>query len=419
MCVYDEAGATDRFVGGVKMLSLAFVAFVGMAVPSYATPVISDLKVTPIAPWGLAIDYTVSGATANDATRPIEVSMTVSDDAFVAKNLSGETGCTDGAHRVYWNMAHDGISARDVADAVVTVKYKIGEGAQYCVVNLIGGSTADSYSVSYLATEPSGGFNTDEYKTTKLVLKRVEAGTFIMGEYQSDETHRVTLTKPFYMGLFEVTQKQWELVMGSNPCATASKGTGDAYPVYRVAYDKIRGSSDAEKWIGEGSVDSASFLGKLRDKTGTDFDLPTEAQWEYTCRAGSAEASDEDGHYMWYTENSGLKTHEVGTRLSNDWGFYDMLGNMSELCLDWTTGALSYGVDPMGSPTGWLRVLRGGSCLNNGAGAIRPIVISWDRQQLATMVLAASGLPGLFRLARRRLSRRVQTRYRRRSRSRI
>ena len=195
----------------------------------------------------------------------------------------------------------------------------------------------------------------DEYKTTKLVMKRIEAGTF-----QMQNSQNVTLTKPFYMGLFEVTQKQYQLVTGSNP----SRFSGDKLPVERVSYNAIRGSSNGANWPASNAVDSSSFLGKLRARTGLDFDLPTEAQWEYACRAGTTTTysygNSANGNYMWYGDNSSSQTHEVGTKLPNPWGLYDMHGNVLEWCLDWY-GTLSYGTDPKGSSSGSHRVIRGGS----------------------------------------------------------
>ena len=181
-----------------------------------------------------------------------------------------------------------------------------------------------------------------------------------MGGDQSVESHRVTLTKPFYMGLFEVTQKQWELVMGSNP----SGFRGDVRPVERVSYNRIRGSSQGAKWPASNAVDADSFLGKLRARTGIDFDLPTEAQWEYVCRAGTTTkfsyGNSADGHYMFYSSNTNNRTYDVGKKQSNPWGFYDLHGNVAEWCLDWY-GNLNYGVNPQGGSSGFGRVLRGGS----------------------------------------------------------
>ena len=336
----------------------AFLAIVGLAAPT-----ISDLMVTPIAPWGLSIDYQVEGVTEDNSINYVLAVKATTDDGAVtnvAQTLVGDVGCKNGAHRVYWNMAKDGISI-EREQTVIEVGYK--KWPLYCIVDLSGGSNATSYAVTYQDKEPSGDFTNEVYKTTKLVLKRVNAGTFIMGKDQTNEAHRVTITKPFYMGLFEVTQKQWELVTGTNVCSSTSYGKGDSYPIHYVSYDMIRGGSEGSRWPVANSVDSTSFVGKLRAKTDIMFDLPTEAQWEYTCRAGTTTTfsygDSENGDYMWYGSNSSCSTHEVGTKLPNDWGFYDMHGNVWEWCLDWY-GDRTYGADPYGPSSGTNRMLRGG-----------------------------------------------------------
>ena len=328
------------------------------SIAAVATPTISDVKVTSVEPLGVAIDYTVSGATEEDAGLPLCVTLSVGDDSIGALNLAGATNCVNGAHRIYWNMAAEGIAFAPTI-ASVTVAYL--PNPKYCIVNLAAGSATNAYPVAYMDAEPKSGFNKNEYKTTKLVLKRVDAGSYKM---QGSST--VKLTRSFYMGLYEVTQKQWHLVTGANPCSSTSYGRGDSYPVHYVSYNAIRGSSDGAKWPVTNSVDSTSFLGKLRDRTKQDFDLPTEAQWEYTCRAGTTTTysygSSASGDYMWYTDNSSSKTHEVGTRKANSWGFYDMHGNVWEWCLDWYSSSTpSGGTDPKGSSSGSYRVLRGGS----------------------------------------------------------
>ena len=230
----------------------------------------------------------------------------------------------------------------------------------YIVIDLSAGSSASSYPVTYLDAPPSGGFNVDAYKTTKLVLKRIEAGSFKMGG-----STQTTLSKPIFIGLFEMTQKQWELVTGGNP--SQSGYTGDKKPVDTVSYRSIRGSSNGVQWPSSSAVDSSSFLGRLRARTGLDFDLPTEAQWEYACRAGTTTAysygDSANGNFMWYADNSS-STHEVGTKQPNPWGLYDMHGNVQEWCLDWYASSLSGGTDPKGSSSGSGRVLRGGSWHN-------------------------------------------------------
>ena len=229
--------------------------------------------------------------------------------------------------------------------------------AIYMVIDLSGGASTSSYPVTYMDTPPSGGFNTDEYKTTKLVLRCLEPGPI--------PTHDATITKRFYVGLFEMTQKQWALVMGNNP----SWYVGDTWPVGHISYNDIRGSSLGSQWPVSNAVDADSFLGKLRARTGVDFDLPTEAQWEYACRAGTTTTfsygDSVNGNYMWYYDNSSERpneasTHEVGTKLPNGWSLYDMHGNVREMCLDWMDNGSLSGNDPVGSSSGSFRVERGG-----------------------------------------------------------
>ena len=332
------------------------VLFVGLAFAraAFCAPTINDLEVTPIEPLGLAIDYTVSGAANIDIWRRLVVTMTLNGKTYTAKSLKGATGnCTNGTHRVYWNMAADGISVY-ADDAAVEVTYRY---PKYCVVDLQGGETATSYPVTYLDEPPSDGFNTREYKTSKVVLKLLDKGGFwafvgkTEGTYTYDKVDErwyyykkfvayqsiISVGDPFYMGLYEVTQKQWELVMGTNVCSATEYGKGDAYPVHYVSYDMIRDST----------VGKTSFIGRLRAKTGITFDLPTEAQWEYACYAGATTVysygDSPDGEYMWYSGNNGQRgtntygAKEVGTRKPNAWGFYDMHGNVMEWCLDWYT----------------------------------------------------------------------------------
>ena len=179
------------------------------------------------------------------------------------------------------------------------------------------------------------------------------AGTFLMGSGHKE--HQVTLTKGFWMGKYEVTQAQWKSVMGNNP----SGHRGDALPVEYVTWD-----------------DCQQFCRKAG------LSLPTEAQWEYACRAGSRGPYAGTGNLDdmgWYLDNSGVQTHPVGTKHPNSWGIYDMHGNVAEWCADWydcypdgpvtdpqgSLSGLASSVDMLfgggGSPSEWNRVLRGGS----------------------------------------------------------
>ena len=176
-------------------------------------------------------------------------------------------------------------------------------------------------------------------------------GTFMMGHPEDEDSgvtlHEVTLTKGFWMGKTEVTQAQWKSVMGNNP----SEFKGDNLPVENVSWD-----------------DCQQFCKK------TGLQLPTEAQWEYACRAGSTGPYAGTGNLEemgWYVDNSDDETHPVGTKQPNAWGLYDMHGNVCEWCADWWGDYPNDAVtDPQGASSGWNRVVRGGSwCFDAGSCA--------------------------------------------------
>jgi len=189
----------------------------------------------------------------------------------------------------------------------------------------------------------------------RIELVLIRPGSFMMGSDSGngDEkpVHKVTLTQPFHLGKFKVTQEQWQAVMGSNP----SNFKGPKLPVENLSWDDCQG-----------------FMAKLQEKTGRKFVLPTEAQWEYACRAGTT--GDYAGNLdamAWYNQNSGGTTHPVGQKQPNAWGLYDMHGNVWEWCRDWYGNYPGGSVtDPTGPPQGSLRVIRGG-CWGFVAGYCR------------------------------------------------
>ena len=212
---------------------------------------------------------------------------------------------------------------------------------------------------------------------TPLDMALVPAGTFTMGS-PSDERgrwgwewlpHVVTITEPFYLGKHEVTQAQWQAVMGSN--RASGHGVGDDYPVYAVSWN-----------------DCQTFISRLNETGQGTFRLPTEAEWEYACRAGTTtrfsfgdalECDDSTGYceiqdqYMWWGGNNGTvgsdtyRSKEVGLKLPNPWGLYDMHGNVWEWCSDWWQDSASRGpqTDPQGPTLGSYRASRGGDWHNN------------------------------------------------------
>ena len=190
-------------------------------------------------------------------------------------------------------------------------------------------------------------------------MVRVEAGTFIMGATPEMEspfdwekpTHQVTLTNDYYIGKYEVTQALWQAVMDNNP----SYFKGDDLPVEMVSWD-----------------DCQEFISKLNIITGKTFRLPTEAEWEYAARGGNKSrgyqysGSNNLSDVAWYEDNSGKKTHAVGSKQSNELGIYDLSGNVWEWCQDWLTPySSSSQVNPTGANSGPGRVYRGGSWTNN------------------------------------------------------
>lgn len=209
-------------------------------------------------------------------------------------------------------------------------------------------SNSSTYSFGNTLTIPvKDGINIE--------MVKVEAGTFRMGATpemrnpwdEEKPVHKVTLTKDYYIGKFEVTQALWKVVMGDNP----SKFKGDNRPVEMINWD-----------------DCQKFISKLSYMTGRNFRLPTEAEWEFAARGGNKSrgyqysGSDNLEEVAWFGKNSRKKTHPVGTKQANELGIYDMAGNVWELCQDWNGKYPSTPlVDPTGPNSGSYRVCRGGS----------------------------------------------------------
>ena len=382
-----------------------------MAVSSMAAdPTVSQVTARQRWPWSrlVDIDYVI----ACDGTQSVDVAV----QAFTrntalsmpGRSLSGDLyGVSYGAHHIVWDPTATAYTNSGVLPEF-RVTLSVAEAPVYMIVDLTKSAGADG-QIEYIypgdaRLETYGLFtnvwfgvtNDSVYATDKLVLRRIHAGSYGMGDSANLST---TLTKDFYAGVFEVTQRQWELITGAKPSYFNNSTYYATRPVEQASYDDVRGatnSSTVVNWPATGvSVLPSSFVGKLRTQTGlADFDLPTEAQWECLCRAGTATVFNDgnaanvngdnantnawldalgrykfDGGYLADGVTAPAQgcgatngTAAVGSYQANAWGLYDTHGNVWEWCLDWwKADPLAGGADPSGAESGSNRVIRGGS----------------------------------------------------------
>ena len=189
----------------------------------------------------------------------------------------------------------------------------------------------------------------------RIELILIPAGEFDMGSPRSEQArendegpiHRIIISRPFYISRYEVTQAQWKAIMGHSPSHTEALDL----PIVGI------------RW-----ANAVEFCKKLSERQLETFRLPTEAEWEYACRAGSTTVysfGDDPSsliQYAWFNSNSDHEAHPVGQKQPNAFGLYDMHGNVWEWCIDWYDDYLVDTTDdPPGSPDGSSRILRGGS----------------------------------------------------------
>ena len=385
------------------MKTLMVVLAMVSAGVAFADVAVTGVKVQPRSPWnGLVdIEYTVA---CEDPQQEVYVHPVAYDGdrrmTLFMDCLMGD-GATDtvnaGKHKMTWDSAKDyGV----FSSANFQVKVYAGKRMpKYIKIDLSSGAESDNYPVTMSFDGPD--VSKDECRTTELWLRLVLPGEFWMGSPKdelgradNEDLHHVTLTKPFYMGIFEVTQKQYELVMGSNPSTFKVTENAPKRPVETVRWDRIRGVDDPAS----NAMTRDSFLTRLRTRTHSlAFDLPSEARWEYACRAGTTtalyngknlstvdecEALNEIarnyangwGEGTMNVSNELYGTATVGSYKPNKLGLYDMLGNVWEYCRDGTMTSNGYDaqapstgyedrVDPMSSKNGAGRhyIIRGGA----------------------------------------------------------
>lgn len=364
--------------------SWLFIAgLVGISVASFgAVPVVSNVRMTQDVLHKTTITYDLSGAP--DSVGIVTLDIQTNGVSIGAENIQYLTGDVNrelgtGPHTISWRPDKSW-EGHAVSNTVAKISvWEKSTPPDYMTVNLVNGSV-HWYTCAKALPE---GIGSDLYREDLLLMRRIKRpnrGAWVMGSPASENLnaineirHQVTLTNDYWIGVFEVTQWQWQIIKGDKP----SLNQGDNWatrPVEWVSYDAIRGADECYYY--PKNPDPNSFLGLLRTKTGIQsFDLPSEMQWEFACRAGTKtkfnNGRDEGLDELGCCNNSPEKHSRVGSYLPNDWGIYDMHGNVCEWCLDWYAEDISrldgsVNITSGDNPT---RILRGGSWYNVGYDA--------------------------------------------------
>ncbi len=369
----------------LRIVHCAFCIALLIAGSANADPSISNVSARQRWPWNslVDVDFTIDGAPAGEAYR-IGVTATYGNGAniAIAKTFATEPIAKNGANRVVWDFGADYPDTK-VDDLLVTVTATPFSDTTplYLVVDISGGKDATAWPVRYTTTPPvhTPGVE-DPCKTTELWLKRVKAGTIKMGgdsNTSSYASHTCILTEDYYLGVFEITQAQAYNMTGSY----YSKFTNATYRATRPA-DSLKPADLSSPYFDSSnpSKPTGGMMKRLSDRTGLAFNLPTEWQWEYACRAGTvgnslypncefrySDNSQPPDDYEWKSEQ-GMWSADYGTSYvdayaPNPWGFYGMIGNVTERCLNKKQTIASGDVltDPMGnSGTDRNRAVKGG-----------------------------------------------------------
>ena len=366
----------------------ALILFVSF--PVFAETAISHIVVNQRWPWSekVDVDFILSGET-ND------VEVTATWDAHPAPYRLGTLfAVAPGQRRLTWDPASSPFRGQTLTGFTVSVSNAAASAHNYIVVDLVNGG------YEFMAEPPSGGWAA-EHKSSKMVFRRISAGTYTLGEpvetfshlgqsspdYYADIQNRrqVTFTSDFYVGIYKYTKAQ-------HACLTTGTAGSDFQPQDNLSYDNLRGAKPTVDWpITTYNVASESIVAKLRAKAGAELvmDLCQEDQWEVAARAGTttfwptggttgetfaAHTNQVNGFVAWYGSTGSTAQSAVGTKPDNGWGFYDVIGLAGEWTLDATAGNGSVPArnklpdaytDPVGGSGCTRRVLRRAS--GNGA----------------------------------------------------
>lgn len=362
-------------------------AMMAWAVPCLvyaAAPAVSNVTVAQDDTRLVTISYTLEGAgaivTMDVLTNGVSIGRALYANATGDVNVKVPVG-----NRTITWQPRDTWPDQRIRDNSLSVKltvWALDNPPDYMCVDLTKPSTVVWYISS---NDVPGGVTADIYKTDKLLMRRIHADGIrwrmgLANDATKQRAHNVTLTNDYYMGIYTMTFAQ------RNNFYTAG-GESGKLPDNSMSYHTLRGSS--ANWPNSGhTVEANSLIGILRTHSGIDtFDLPTEAEWEYACRAGTATRwsfGDSDANatmalYAWYNSGTSAGRHEPGLLLPNPWGLYDMHGNMYEACLDWLSSSYdsSDTIEPVGASSNAenKRVYRGGT-YNGRANACRSAFIT-------------------------------------------
>ena len=417
----------------IKYITVAALAAMTTATLTAAVPEVSNATMTQAADRLVTITYSLSDAPAV-ITLDIQTNNTQGTWTSIGgANIQNVTGdvwkkVETGNRTIQWrpDLSWPDHKVADGGARAVVTAWALDNTPDYMVVD-ISAAAQPNTQMYYPAVEflPGGLFGNDDYRTTKLVMRKIMAkdvmwtmgSTTLEKNTRKDReaTHLVTLDNNYYIGVFEVTQSQWALIQPDRP--TPAYYSNASYrsmrPVEQVSYNEIRNAANstaantAYDWPND--PNPGSFLGLLRTKTGIDFDLPSEAQWEFAARAGNGSTKWGDGSGITNTDTDGNlnslgryqknggkpgssdpaasvnadnATAIVGSYRPNSWGLYDTAGNVWEWCLDWREDDITsfngrVNIDSanpsktLSGATGSTRIGRGGAW-NAGAGYCRP-----------------------------------------------
>ena len=424
----------------IRNLIIASIAVCVATSPSpsqAATPEVTDVTMTQSGANRLV---TITYKLTEDAVVTLDVQTNATPNAATGwASIGGEAICNaqgavwrkvtsadadgNGNYTITWrpdlswvDEFGNGFKIADGCAKAVVTAWSLDNTPNYMVVDISDAAQPNTQTY-YPSAEsiPGGILDNDVYRKTAIVMRKIMAKDVVwtMGstpqetrnrEANREATHQVTLTNNYYIGVFPVTQSQWALIQSNNltPSFYNNVSYSAMRPVENVCYNEIRNADNttaantAYDW--PAAPNPSSFLGRLRTKTGIDFDLPSETQWEFAARAGhgstmwgdgsailNTNKDDNLGRLGRYAQNGGKVDNRepaqscdasngtaiVGTYQPNSWGLYDMHGNVWELCLDWFTEDITtlegkLNIDPSDSSktlsgaAGSLRVKRGG-----------------------------------------------------------